>query len=207
MKKFGRTIKPAARPIILLRPFGPVSFAYDVLDTQGDRPLPKELFEPFTARGVLTSDQFESVIAQIRKSAISVRFAQMETKLSGFIRKEGQVMRNDQLINQYLIQLNKQQPQTVLFATLIHELAHLYLGHLCDDEHLKLKLRQVNKVTQEIEAESVAYIVCIRKGIYPNSGEYLHGYTQDADFSKVDVYAVMQAAQNIEKLIDRAYWN
>ncbi|MBK7442542.1 MAG: hypothetical protein IPI65_13570 [Bacteroidetes bacterium] len=35
-KKYRRTIKKNARPLLILMPFGPVEFVYDITDTEGD---------------------------------------------------------------------------------------------------------------------------------------------------------------------------
>jgi hypothetical protein len=39
--RFERYIKPEARPLVLLRPFGPVAFVFDLSDTYGSKPFPK----------------------------------------------------------------------------------------------------------------------------------------------------------------------
>jgi hypothetical protein len=65
------------------------------------------------------------------------------------------------------------------FGTLVHELAHLYCGHLGtpnarwwpDRQNLSLAVR-------EFEAESVSYLVCTRLGIDTSSDEYLAGYVR-----------------------------
>ena len=62
------------------------------------------------------------------------------------------------------------------YGTLVHELAHLYCGHLGtpnarwwpDRQNLSLAVR-------EFEAESVSYLVCTRLGIDTASDEYLAG--------------------------------
>src|ERR1017187_10839351 len=41
-ERFGRTLKEAARPLLILWPFGPVALVYDVLDTEG-RPFPEDV--------------------------------------------------------------------------------------------------------------------------------------------------------------------
>jgi hypothetical protein len=39
---YGRKIKPGARPLVILKPMGPVMFVFDVSDTEG-KPLPPEI--------------------------------------------------------------------------------------------------------------------------------------------------------------------
>lgn len=41
-RDFSRTIKPEARPLVILQPFAPVLFVFDLADTQGG-PLPTAL--------------------------------------------------------------------------------------------------------------------------------------------------------------------
>lgn len=48
--KYGRTIKPGARPLVILQPMGPVMFVFDVSDTEGAS-LPPEVEKPFEVRG------------------------------------------------------------------------------------------------------------------------------------------------------------
>ncbi len=42
-KRFNRTIKIGARPLVILRPFGPVAFVFELSDTEGHDPFPEEL--------------------------------------------------------------------------------------------------------------------------------------------------------------------
>src|SRR3954452_13531217 len=49
-KRYNRTIRPGGRPLIILVPFGPVDFVYDVRDTEGD-PVPERIVDFFGAKG------------------------------------------------------------------------------------------------------------------------------------------------------------
>src|ERR1035438_1449924 len=46
MTEFERKVKPDARPLMMLRPFGPVMFVFDIDDTEG-KPAPADLMRPF----------------------------------------------------------------------------------------------------------------------------------------------------------------
>ena len=46
-RNFGRKPKYDARPLVILIPFGPVLFVYDLKDTEGPGPLPTYLLRPF----------------------------------------------------------------------------------------------------------------------------------------------------------------
>ncbi len=47
---FERKIKPDSRPMVILVPFGPVSFVYDLADTEGKK-LPRQLERPYETWG------------------------------------------------------------------------------------------------------------------------------------------------------------
>ncbi len=56
----------------------------------------------------------------------------------------------------YLIRLNKNHDANIQFATLAHELAHLFLGHLGFDKFLNIPDRRgLSHMIKELEAESV----------------------------------------------------
>jgi hypothetical protein len=43
--RFNRIIKPGARPLVILRPFGPVSFVFELGDTNGNDPFPQNRWD------------------------------------------------------------------------------------------------------------------------------------------------------------------
>ena len=54
-KRFNRTIKPGARPLVILRPFGPVAFVFELSDTEGESfYFPDKLLNPFSVEGKLS---------------------------------------------------------------------------------------------------------------------------------------------------------
>ncbi|GAG47110.1 unnamed protein product [marine sediment metagenome] len=57
---------------------------------------------------------------------------------------------------------------------------------------------------KEIEAESVAYIVCRRLGLITKSAEYLTGYIKDEnDLSRISVDLITKVAGKIEDMHKR----
>ena len=65
------------------------------------------------------------------------------------------------------------------YATLIHELAHLYCGNLGTPNGRWWPDRQnLSDAVREFEAESVSYLVCARIGIDTASEEYLAAYVR-----------------------------
>ena len=106
----------------------------------------------------------------------------------------------------YRMNINKNHGPNVQFATLAHELAHLFLGHLGRDATLSIPDRppQTHQ-QQELEAESTAYIVCARNGVDNKSDSYLAGYVkQDTTLEQLDLYQIMRAAGQVESLLGLA---
>jgi antirestriction protein ArdC len=103
----------------------------------------------------------------------------------------------------YRILMNRNHASAVRFATLAHELAHLFLGHLGADKKLGVPLRPFGNLRQrELEAESVAFIVCARNGVASRSETYLASYVdQNTTIADLDIYQVMRAAGQIETLL------
>jgi hypothetical protein len=87
------------------------------------------------------------------------------------------------------------------FATLVHELAHIYCGHLNVSIGVWWPHRPLDRPCREFEAEAVAWIVCSRKGLDPGSYRYLEGYLRpNARIPEVSLNQIMVAANHIEQL-------
>src|SRR3989338_3386779 len=61
-KRFNRKLKPSARPLLILFPFAPVEFVYDLEDTVG-KPLPKNfIYWWLEEKGGISKEKFENLI-------------------------------------------------------------------------------------------------------------------------------------------------
>jgi antirestriction protein ArdC len=82
----------------------------------------------------------------------------------------------------------------------VHELGHLFLGHLGPDKHLSIDQRPTPGHAQvELEAESLAYLVCKRRGVTSKSESYLADYTQaNNTVEGLDFYRLIKAAGQVE---------
>jgi hypothetical protein len=91
------------------------------------------------------------------------------------------------------------------YATLVHEVAHLYCGHLGTPDKARWPDRRGQSPrTQEFEAESVTYLVCSRLGIDNPSAEYLAGYARTHDqVPHISLDSVIRAASLIEEMGQR----
>lgn len=209
--KFDRKIKPGARPLLILRPFGPVSFVYEYNDTEG-KPLPVELVEPFKAKDAVSNSDLKMLIHNIRSDGVYVEFADFGSSLGVFIRREDQFrvinMRLQESIKQvksyYSIVVNSNLSDTEAYASILHELGHMYCGHLNSDSgRIKWLPARGNigltKEQVEFEAETVCYLVCERLGIENPSVEYLSGYLNyNGEIPNVSIDCIMKAVGTIE---------
>ncbi len=198
--RFDRTIKPDSRPLLILWPFGPVSLVYDVLDTVGPE-LPQAV-ETFFARGPINAERLTLCLKAVERKSIYCDFIDAGDFKAGSIR----LLRRSEIptdYSQYLIKLNRNHEPATQFATLTHELAHLFLGHLGLDLKLKIAESRSSTHTQhELEAESVAYLVCARNGVENASETYLAKYVDsNTTVETLDLYRIMHAAGQIEHVL------
>ncbi len=102
----------------------------------------------------------------------------------------------------YYLSLNKSHSTKSRYATLAHELGHLYAGHLgTPSEKWWPDRRGLDLDTREFEAESICYLVCSRLGIDNPSAEYLSGYLKLKDeVPSISLDRVMKAAGLIEQM-------
>lgn len=200
LRRFGRTPKEGARPLLILWPFGPVGLVYDVLDTEG-RELPTDVAS-FVAAGSIKEP--ELAIFRDRCSRRSITWHDLDAgdASAGFIRREAPANPPTKK-RSYRMFINRNHAPPVRFATLAHELAHLFLGHLGMDESLRVPSRLgLPHQQRELEAESAAFIVCSRNGVQSRSQTYLKRFVdENTTVKNIDIYQVMKAAGQIETLL------
>ncbi|WP_038171287.1 ImmA/IrrE family metallo-endopeptidase [Verrucomicrobium sp. BvORR106] len=201
-ERFGRSPKENARPLLILWPFGPVALVYDVQDTEG-KDLPIDV-DTFFARGAITAKQLSGVIEKMNRRNIDCTFFDGGDGNAGSIRVEKAPTTKEGGL--YSMQLNRNHNAPVQFVTIAHELAHLFLGHLGPDRKLNIPERpRPDHAKEELEAESVAYLVCGRNGVESKSQAYLtHFVEANTTVDSLDLYQVMRAAGQIETLLGLA---
>jgi hypothetical protein len=93
------------------------------------------------------------------------------------VRKKGPPVGNEKIRVRYELLLNAKVSSEAKYATLAHELAHLYCGHLgSPNKKWWPDRRGLPKAIREFEAESICYFLCSRLGIDNPSDEYLSDY-------------------------------
>lgn len=208
--RFGREIKEGARPLLILWPFSPVALVYDVDDTKGG-PLPMDVEKAFRATGEITNDCILGFRQLLGGKGIELMLIEYGDGLAGHIRSEQKPegLEVDERSTDpkkrpiYRIWVNGNHEPNVQFVTLTHELAHLYLGHLGSDSYLHIPNRScINHEQEELEAESVAYLVCSRNGVASQSEKYLSNFVRDNKTVEfLDLYLVLKAAGQIETIL------
>lgn len=199
-ERFERRPKEDARPLLILWPFGPVALVYDVQDTEG-KDLPDGV-NAFAAAGTMTTERMSGFVALLARKNIVCQWVDAGDGNAGAIRFAERPA-DPKAANKYKVSINKNHAPAVQFATLAHELGHLCLGHLGLNKLLNIpeRPRPVLK-DREIEAESVAYLVCHRNGVKPNSESYLSGYVAgNTDIDSVDLYQITRAAGQVESIL------
>lgn len=200
-KRFDRTLKDKARPLLIMWPFGPVALVYDLLDTEGPD-LPKDAFA-FYAKGEINEARMAGFTELLAKKEIHPKPYDQGDGDAGYIRRLTRAS-DKKTYSHYELGLNRNHCAAMSFVTLAHELGHLFLGHLGEDKKLAIQDRvAVEHRMREIEAESVAYIVCNRNGVECRSQKYLNTYVENGETTQnLDIYAITRAAGHIERLLD-----
>jgi len=197
---FRRKPKEGARPLLILWPFGPVALVYDVIDTEG-APLPQDVFS-FYAKGDIDNSKVESFASPLKKQGIEWYPVDVGDNKAGAIKVLHRAQ-NEKEKTLYRMFINKNHKAVIQFTTVAHELGHLFLGHLGPDKNLSIPQRTISDHSErELEAESVAYIVCMRNGVEPKSQTYLRNHVdQHTTIKSLDLYQIMRAAGKVEKIL------
>lgn len=209
-QRFDRKVKEGARPLLILWPFGPIALVYDMVDTDG-KILPDSVLQAFRATGDLLESQIHRYRHLLNRKGIEFKLIEYGDAHAGHIqtwqKKEGlEIVTSStdaKMLPAYLIRVNSKHNPNVQFNTLIHELAHLFLGHLGPDKYLKIAERICPKYKQmELEAESVAYLVCKRNGVESQSEGYLSNFVEaNTTTENLDFYLILKAAGQIETIL------
>jgi hypothetical protein len=181
-----------------------VEFVYDIDDTVGPA-LHQDLLEPFRATGRLDPAVLGRLREHAERDGIAVCDFDLLRAFAGRVSghlpgREVVKLQNGQPAI-LVVDLAKRLSPEARFATLVHELAHVYCGHLVAPSGVWWPLRRVDYTCREFEAEAVAWIVCARQGIDPGSYRYLEGFLRPgARLPDVSLNQIMVAANHIEGL-------
>lgn len=215
VEKFNRKIKPNARPVIILMPFYPVEFLFDITDTKqidnkrkvDENIIIEQIIHQFKASsahdtgfymknlrdnlpklGILFNQKY-IVGSEIEAEIRSDQSETMPIKI-GY----GHMVNHH---NYFTISVDSMANEAEQLAAVFHELAHLFC------QHIKCSWwegRSFTSETKEFEAETVAYLVCKRLGIQSHSVEYLANYLDENEqIPPILLDFVFQAVDLVER--------
>jgi hypothetical protein len=205
-KRYNRRVKKDARPYIILAPMGPVMLVYDVMDTEGTESAEEFIknglgHNPFDVKGKLPKEMFEKALEIAKSYGIKVTFRDTSIFKGGHITT---IIKGDPEIV-----ISNNGTIEVKFSTLLHELAHLFLGHTGhpkltkanEKKEIKILQRKLSRTAEELEAETVSFLVSKRLGLETNAAEYIASYiTSENDLIEFSYESVIKTADRIDQL-------
>jgi len=216
-RDYHREIKIGARPIVILQPRGPILFVFDVSDTvplANARPLPIGIENPFQVRSGKIGRQLVLTIENAQRDGVRVSECSDGSQWAGSIQRavagqhlestivKKQTQNSTRVPLRFDLLLNGNLSAESRYGTLVHELAHLYCGHLgTPNGRWWPDRKNLGQIAQEFEAESVSYLVCARLGIDTASDEYLAGYVKRCpDTPAISLDRVMKSVWLLEQM-------
>lgn len=222
-KDHGRKIKRNARPVMILLPFYPVEFLFDISDTE---PIKENIY-------VDDNEVIEDIIRcntnyYAYDYDISYYMKHLEINLPKF----GISYNNDYIVGSerraeitnstddtiyvrvykeamvkyhsyYAISVDMKAKGADELALLFHELAHFFCRHIPSSWW---KGRDLEIEVKEFEAETVSYLVCNRLGIKSDPKKYLANYVKNNnEIPPISLDAVFHAVDTIEQLAKESF--
>ena len=216
-KEYGRRPKVNAQKLIILKPFGPVQCVFDYGDTEEisgaldvlDEADLMKLWDKSLKRtkGEIEKETWDILIKNLPVYGIYLddKFQAANT-YGGYImpyeEKQLSIMVNKEsarVNSRFIISVNKNQERIVQFHTICHELGHLFCYH---QFYTESKRRKLTIKEREFEAETVAWLVCKRHGIYNPSEEYLASYATQGEIPICSTDLIMKAVAEIERMME-----
>lgn len=205
-KKFKRTVNKDARPHIILVPKGPVMMVYDIFDTTGEE-SPEEFMDkglgrkPLEVKGSINPKMLDFAINAAKDYGIRVAYKPLSYFNAAYVDYTDS--------NKPEIYLKEGMSTEQSLSFLIHELAHLFLGHTGEKDlthkitskRIFIPERALSKTARELEAETCRYLLCYKLRLETRSAEYMAHYIKsNDDLLQFSYENVVKTADKIEKL-------
>ncbi len=196
-RRFKRQVKEDARPMLILAPGHPVMLVYD-LDSTAGPPLPQELQEFAKFEGEWDANRLEQTIENASiHDLIRIDTKELSSTNAGFatvlVGESGMKMR---------IVLHDKLDEPSRYGVLLHELAHIHLGHLGGDrDGWWLNRSELGRRAMEVEAEAVAYVVSRRAGLEGTSQCYVSRYLdRDTTLETISLDLIAKVAGRLDDM-------
>lgn len=196
-RRFGRRLKEDARPMLILAPMHPVMLVYDLDSTEGPD-LPQELQQFARFEGECDPARLSRTMENAStRDLIRIDTVKLSSTNAGFATispgNGGMKMR---------IGLHDELDAPSRYGVLLHELAHIYLGHLGGDKDGWWPSRgDLARRAMEVEAEAVAHIVSRRAGLKGASPHYVSRYLDgDGTLQAISLDLIAKVAGRLEDM-------
>jgi N-terminal domain of anti-restriction factor ArdC/IrrE N-terminal-like domain len=177
------------QPTLIRRVGFKLAYVFDVADTEGDA-LPEQPGRAVLLEGEAPTEMVEALAHQVADAGFVLRY---EPTIAGHAKAHGLT---DFAYQTVTIATDGRSPAAQA-KTLAHELAHVLL-------HRQAALAGIDRERAEVEAESVAYLVCAAYGL--DAMDYSLGYV--AHWSRGDQDRVLATAATVRAcaagILDRA---
>ena len=196
-----------AKPLVILAPMAPILFLFDIQDTEG-APVPSSLLRPREIDNQQLGKFYTTTLHNAALHGISVHETDVAgveidavSRITPAIRKKYQDL-NLPKDTSYLIFIDKTLPLGSRYASLTHELGHIFCSHLGIDRYAWWPERgDLNIRGETLEAGSVAFLVCRRGGLVADSEHFLLQLPETyQEIPPLSLNAVIQAAGYIEDM-------
>ena len=213
MRDHGRTVKAGVTPIVIMKIGGPVSFVYDISDTEGER-------APVRLKNIMEYHAFTTPLGKLyndlQKVVKAAGIYYAEAPMGSVMFGESQFCPEGYTVEYngrrrtayYSVVINSTANDSQKSSAIIHELAHIFCGHhpSVSKEYSKkmaIPLRRTvpDLNTMEYEAEKTVEYVSKMMGIEYDADRYLNGYDiSQVDRSLSEVY-ILYATQKLTALM------
>lgn len=202
LKRYGRTPREGARPLLVLRPSGLAGLVYDLTDTEG-RELPKDGI-PCRARPTIDADWLRSLGSRRLGPEIELQWVDAGDEGAGPDRGTVRPTRAG-TPRRYRIAMTRSHPPAARFAALARALSRVFLGHLGPDKDLDIPARRpMTDAQREGEVLSAVFLLCARNGVSSTSDTCLFACVNACETVEVDLHRLMRATGQVEDLLDLA---
>lgn len=202
--RIGRHVKPGAIPIAILWPFAPIRWVYELNDTYG-KAVPPDQADPFQVIGAPPGASWKSTLEAADRRGVRVeltdRWGSWMAGRAGLLHGgvDGAVVSATGRRHRWLVVVNSELSAGARFATLAHELGHIYCGHLgAHPEGFWPDRTKLTTSQREMEAEAVAYLVSRRFGLQVRSAEYLKSHASSENLLAISKRLIVEATNRVE---------